>query len=149
MISLEVARLLQSASEVTVIGIVMIDSVCPWSRAFDKTAETKPSFRETTSDNMKDLVLSSFRHARIMISTWDQPQAFDSPPAVMIRAADRRSVPTAAPSAESGKETDSEVDPDDGRLGWSTFTSLRFLDVTGVPGDHFSMFHDDKVRVPS
>lgn len=71
-----------------------------------------------------------------MMSSWDRPPAFKSPPAVLIRAAE--SIPL-ADGLQTSKATD-------GWLGWSEYDSLKFLSVVDVPGDHFGMFDDCRVR---
>ncbi|QIW98567.1 hypothetical protein AMS68_004085 [Peltaster fructicola] len=129
MISVEVARLFQETpSPIHVVGIIMIDSFCPWSQGPWLTEPSTPRFRPTTSQRMKELTIKSFTHAREMIASWEMPAAFKAPPVAMIQAEEVR-----------------ELDEEDGKLGWSKFECLNFVSTETVPGNHFSMFNDDRV----
>lgn len=130
MISIEMARLLAEVPDVDVIGILMIDSYCPWTAKAQTTDPTAPSLPSITSEKVKELTTHSFQHALAMISSWEKPTDFKAAPAAIIKAKEHQM-----------------VEEDDGELGWSNFESLRILSVYTVPGNHFTMFSDELVSM--
>lgn len=128
-IAVEIARLLDEApADIKIAGILMVDSFCPWAKGPWTSQPAQPRFRSTTTEKMKELTLTAFKHAREMITSWEKPAEFQAPPVVMIQAEEVR-----------------QLDTEDGKLGWSELPSLRFLSIEVVPGDHFSMFNDERV----
>ena len=139
MIALEVCRILASSEyKISVLGLLMIDSVCPWAKAHPGSGRIRPSFRPTTKQAVKDKVVASFENASRMISEWKQPVAFTLPPAAMIRATETMPIANSSDGLQPSKDHD-------WNLGWSEFTSVKFRRVVDVPGNHFSMFDDDRV----
>ncbi|KAK4892681.1 hypothetical protein LTR49_028564, partial [Elasticomyces elasticus] len=137
MIALEVARLLQDDARLSVVGLLMIDSYCPWSTSHRNRGRVRPSYRVTTSEKTKEKVNRCFDAAREMILSWDRPPAFSPPPTVLIRATE--TMPLA--NSPDGLQT---LTDSDGKLGWSEYESFKILSVIDVPGDHFSMFADSR-----
>jgi thioesterase domain-containing protein len=128
MLSIEVAKLLQSEGSPAVVGLVMIDSVCPWSEfAGNFDDGTWPSYHAATSTTVQAKVDTSFDNVRELCRAWVCPSHFRLPPAVLICAEDR---------ATRGEH---------GTLGWAGFDCLNFISVMLTPGDHFTMFADEHV----
>lgn len=143
MLALEVCRILASSrSTTTTIGLLMIDSRCPWDETRKGSGRIQPSFQSTTSQTMKDKVTASFANAGRMIREWEKPAPFALPPAAMIRATE------ALPSANSLDGFQPSRDCD-GKLGWSAFDSVNFRTIVDVPGNHFSMFDFNRVSYRS
>lgn len=138
MLSLEVARILGEETRIRVIGLVMIDSVCPFSNAYRSRGRVRPSFQATTSEAMKTSVTQCFDSARDMILSWQRPAHFDAPTAVLIRATDDMTLDNAPDGVPAIRD-------DDRKLGWSEYETLRIASVISAPGDHFSIFKEDRV----
>lgn len=115
----------------------MIDSPCPWATADWKSKRPKPQFRETTSEKNKELITKSFDHCRAMISTYQKPTSWQPPPTAMIKAEE-----SSIRNVDAGLE-------EDGVIGWSVYQELRISPVEVVAGDHFSMFEEDRVSIPT
>lgn len=143
MISLEVARLLQASGSVRVVGILLIDSMCPWSEVFRARATVasshRPVYRPTTSEKTKAKIDRCFDAARSMILSWDRPPAFKPPTAVLIRALEEM-VPIDRPG---DAETPADIDHS---LGWLDYEYLQIELVIKTSGNHFTMFADNRVR---
>ncbi|KAF2158325.1 hypothetical protein M409DRAFT_38329 [Zasmidium cellare ATCC 36951] len=140
MLSIEVARLLRQSGRIGVQGLLMIDSICPWSSNYKSRGRVRPTYRKNTSDAVKAKVNRSFDNARDLLHEWARPPTFEAPPAVMIQASD-------ALTRQNLPDGEQDLEDQDGQLGWSEYPCLHFVSVVTVPGDHFSMFADDKVRL--
>jgi len=144
MISLETARLLQENASIQVIGLLLIDSMCPWSESYRNRGGARPSYRPTyrptTSERTKATIDRCFDAARDMILSWDRPPTFNPPRAVLIRASEAMG-PVDVPD---GSQTSTDADS---MLGWSDYEPLEVLSVIKAPGNHFSMFADNRVRL--
>nr|POF17639.1 non-reducing polyketide synthase dhc5 [Quercus suber] len=138
MISFEISRLLQGDAHLRIQGIVMIDSVCPWSPFYASRGRVRPSFRPTTTEFMKARVNTSFDHARAMIREWPQPEKFPVPPTVLIRATEPMPI-------ENSPDGVQFVRDNDGALGWEEMGLLTAKKVISAPGNHFSMWKFEKV----
>lgn len=139
MLALEVCRILASStSHTSALGLLMIDSRCPWAESRKGSGRIQPYFQSTTSQAMKDKVIASFANAGRMIREWEKPACFTLPPAAMIRATE------AMPSANCYDGFQPPRDYD-GKLGWSAFDSVKFRTIVDVPGNHFSMFDVNRV----
>nr|POF11460.1 orsellinic acid synthase [Quercus suber] len=137
-ISFEIARLLQDDAHLRIQGIVMIDSVCPWSPFYAARGRVRPTFRPTTSEIMKAKVISSFDHALDMIREWPQPEKFPAPPTVLIRATEPMPIENSPDGVQFVRDSD-------GALGWEEMGFLKMKKIVPCPGNHFSMWKFDKV----
>jgi hypothetical protein len=138
LISFEVAHVLASNPDIHVLGLLIIDSFCPWAKARTSYGRVQPIFLSTTTQAMRDKVITSFDNARHMILEWDQPPNFTPPPAAMIRAMDEIRLVHFSDELQPSRNRD-------GNLGWSEIDSVEFRTIVDVPGDHFSMFDITRV----
>jgi hypothetical protein len=134
-LSIEIASQLHLDKELTVAGILMLDTACPWYKEQEGIPQVIPQFLATTSKATRRKVERSFENCEHLMNCWTQPSGFESPPVVLIRAID--SVP------RPGTITDSRAPA---TLGWSCFRPINLASIVDVPGDHFGMFSDENVR---
>lgn len=144
MLSLEVARLLQGNASIQVTGLLLIDTMCPWSEYYrahvDAVLANRPKFRSTTAEHIKTKINQNFDAARDMILSWDQPPTTFSPPqAVLIRASESIGAVEVFDKSQPPTHADTT-------LGWSEYAALEIVSVIEAPGNHFSMFADGRVR---
>ncbi|KAH7141387.1 Alpha/Beta hydrolase protein [Dactylonectria estremocensis] len=143
LLSLEVARQLAEDCSVRIIGILMMDSICPIA---PPTGTRVASSRESEEGKSKNQILSdrAMAEARRMIRSWDLP-VWDGhltgqrPRISMLRAKER--VPT------KGDEGVKLVDVYrmDKHLGWDGYEENLFVEVVPVEGHHFNMFSFDRI----
>ncbi|KAL2263285.1 hypothetical protein VTK26DRAFT_7475 [Humicola hyalothermophila] len=163
LVSLEVARQLanddnsgdqdQQPPRLTVLGIVMIDSVCPLGR----TAPILPVVRhalvwgEHTRQDTKDRIMRCFAEASDLIGRWTLPEwpapadpgpgpgpeksRPSPPPVVLLRATDPVPVP-----ADYRVDAAADANRRDRRLGWGRYREDLIVKVIDVPGHHFTVF---------
>ncbi|KAL2132243.1 hypothetical protein VTI74DRAFT_4066 [Chaetomium olivicolor] len=163
LISLEVARQLaeEKGSGLNLLGIVMIDSVCPvvLTEPALPVVQHAVQWGEHTKHETKERVTRCFEHATKMVRDWTLPTWGDEeaqdkegkngfhgsvrspkgrpPPVVLLRAMDR--VPVS-------KEGVSRVDihREDQLLGWGNYRKDLITKVMDIPGHHFNIFHTDE-----
>lgn len=146
LVSLEVARQLADEKDrrLNVLGIVMVDSVCPLSL----TAPILPVVQhgiiwgEHTRQETKDSIMRCFSEASDIIRKWTLPVWGEGknknagtrpPPVVLLRATDSVPVPD---------KIDSTVDSNrrDHLLGWGNYYKDMIVKVIDIPGHHFNIF---------
>ncbi|KAK3370084.1 Alpha/Beta hydrolase protein [Podospora didyma] len=163
LLSLEISRALLdesdgAAASFDLLGIVMIDSVCPLALPKDKeggrilvqhVVEWSPYTRQET----RDAVMRSFAEARVMVGSWKMPTWRDSnlntahdttsaavspilprpPPVILLRAKE------AVPVVEEGVSR-VDVHRHDRLLGWDLYHPNLITQVIDISGHHFNLF---------
>lgn len=161
LLSLEMARVLAGDPDYTVIGIAMMDSICPAASA-SKTGAAKAAvvpYKQQFGPNTKQETIEGvercFVEARQSIAAWTMPRwdgsdvegdegsrgAADSaaptsikcPPTILLRA--REAVPT-GPGEVSFVDTTRQSRT----LGWEEYQKDFLEEIVDVPGHHFSIF---------
>lgn len=170
-LSLEMARILAEDGLYQVIGIVMVDSICPLGA---KTKSDLLSKRLTafegqwgpnTKQETKDRVTWCFSEARRAVSVYEPPSWDDDrpktsqpngthgsedvkgrkvvcPPAILLRA-------TEAVQAKPGDVSFVDVLRDNRSLGWDTYRPGIFEEIVDIPGHHFNIFDFDHIDIVS
>lgn len=157
MVALEMAKVLQDDRGLNVVGLLMIDSVCPlaWTQAAAKDDNDNDNdrgavkvvapqhvFSETTKQETRDKVMRSFAESSAMVMKWEMPTWAERdpppPPAILLKAAD--SVPVAG-----GGVTRVDVERGDPTLGWNRYRENLFLRVVDIPGHHFNVFSEQNI----
>ena len=135
--SLEVARQLADDSSLRIIGILMVDSVCPiWPSTPVKIAP--PDTSEDGKTKNQILSQRAMAEAGRMIHTW-QPPTWDEcvssrrPRTVMVRAKGY------TPTEFEGVRT-VDVYRRDRNLGWDQHDENMFEEVIDVEGHHYDLF---------
>lgn len=159
-LSLEMARILADDPYYHVLGIVMVDSICPGSvKAEDwkRGVSYKGQFSERTSQETKDRVLWCFSEAvksiaEYQLPSWDdedrgsngdgasnggstrtRARPLKCPPAILLRATE--TVPV-----EPGEPNRVDLVRNDRSLGWNAYRDGFFREIVDVPGHHFNIF---------
>ncbi|CAM1502729.1 Fc.00g075050.m01.CDS01 [Cosmosporella sp. VM-42] len=136
LLSLEVARQLAEDLSVRIIGILMVDSVCPiWPPTPVRIA--LPDNSEEGKSKNQILSQRAMAEAGRMIGSWKLP-IWDNlpnprPRTVMVRA--KEYTPT---SGEGVRTVD--VYREDRNLGWDQYDKDMFEDVIDVEGHHYDLF---------
>lgn len=140
---LEVARILAEDNYYTVLGIVMIDSVCPMafnkvkSDALVKIVPHVMEWNATTREETKKSILKCFADAMEMVLKWTLPSWGDSvrpPPVILLKAKEP------VPVVEAGGVSRVDVVRDDPKLGWDEYREDLISQVVEIPGHHYSIF---------
>lgn len=162
-LSLAISRLLADEPLYNVLGIVMIDSICPssvrskdWSRGLIY----KGQFSERTSQETIERVTWCFSDAVRVIGEYQMPSWGDSegdnnnndglqshtltteaicPPTILLRAMDF--VPV-----ETHELSRVDLVRHDRSLGWNDYRKGFFQEIMDVPGHHFSIFAFDNIE---
>ncbi|KAI1880174.1 hypothetical protein JX265_001795 [Neoarthrinium moseri] len=151
-LSLEMAHQIATDTEMrprfTVLGIIMIDSICP-RRTADLPAAAKippPQQIVKTDEEMKAMKLKekvalNMAHARIMVPHWDKPQWTNSkaPPTVLLRAKE---------TVDHADQKFVDVTRHDRMLGWGPYSEENgnfIRTVVDIEGHHFSVFADENI----
>lgn len=158
-LSLEMARILADDPSYRVIGVVMVDSICPIvfktkpELVEKRTITFKGQFEPTTAQETRDRVTRCFSEARRSLAMYQLPSwgedrsngepdlqsVSDSspkvrcPPTILLRAGE--TVP-----AEQGEVNLVDVARDDRALGWNDYLDNFFEDIVDIPGHHFNVF---------
>lgn len=163
-LSLAISRLLADDPLYHVLGIVMIDSICPssvrskdWSRGIVYNGQ----FSERTSQETIERVTWCFSDAVRVIGEYQMPSWSDRegdnnnnndglqshnlttkaicPPTILLRATDFVPVGTDEPSRV-------DLVRHDRSLGWNNYRKGFFQEIVDVPGHHFSIFAFDNIE---
>lgn len=141
MLSLEVAKCLSTIPKVKVIGILMIDSICP----VKSTGSIKIAPYDTSEEGKnKNQILSqkAMVEARRMIQSWDIPVWKDTsqrPRIILLRAKER--VPV-----ENGDGISlTDVYREERNLGWDRYDKELFEEIIDIEGHHFNVFAFDRI----
>lgn len=142
--SLEVARILADDDDFKVMGIVMLDSVCPiaYNRHSDALLKIVPhvvEWGENTRDVTKKSVLKCFADATAMVRTWELPTwgpELQPPPVILFKAKEP------VPVLEDGVSR-VDVVRNDPRLGWGLYRDDLIARVIDIPGNHYNIFHTE------
>ncbi|KAI0123786.1 Alpha/Beta hydrolase protein [Xylariales sp. AK1849] len=151
-LSLEMAH--QMATDTTiapkyrVLGIVLIDSICP-KRVSDipgmanvlPTQRVMKSEEELKAMKLKEKVNLNMIHARMMIQRWDLPRWNKArpPPAILLRAKEFVN-PTSTSFVDHSRQ--------DRLLGWETYSREHgdfIREIVDVEGHHFSLFEEGNI----
>ncbi|KAK0652872.1 Alpha/Beta hydrolase protein [Cercophora newfieldiana] len=150
LISIEIARLIADDPALSLVGLLMIDSVFPSQRHLNEdlpVAQHAIEWNERTRPETRDCILRCFKDARDMVDKWTLPTWGDEnpdkpesnrvlapPPTILLRA----ELPV--PVIEEGV---SRVDArrNDPLLGWSEYRKDLITDVIELPRcHHFNIF---------
>lgn len=155
-LSLEMARLLAQDGRYQVVGIVMIDSICPLGA---KTLSALLGNRITafqgqwgphTKQETKDRVTWCFAEARRALAayelpTWNDEQSkakIPCPPTILLRAKE-------AVQVQPGDVSFVDVLRNNRSLGWDAYRNGMFEEIVDIPGHHFNIFDFDHIDVVS
>lgn len=143
LLSLEVARLLADDCVVRVVGILMVDSVCPGRPDDYRGPVAPPDTSEESKTKNQILAQRCMAEARRMVGEWDVPTwqgryASKRPRMVLLRATDY--IPTRPPGT-SGLD----INREDPILGWGCHDDAMFDHVVDVQGHHFDLFDMDRI----
>jgi thioesterase domain-containing protein len=155
LISLEIARQMaddRDRSDLNLLGIVMIDSVCPVMMDVSRMQLVQHAMQwsEHTRQETRERVMRCFSEAVRMLGEWTLPVwdgqqgkgfrasvARRPPPVVLLRAMEKVPVP--------GGEGVTRVDihRTDRQLGWGNYRKDLITKVIDIPGHHFNIFHTE------
>ncbi|POS72138.1 Amt4 [Diaporthe helianthi] len=161
LLSLEMARMLAGDPDFTVIGIVMMDSICPAATRTTRTAGPavvpyKQRFGPNTKQETIEGVERCFAEAGRSIEAWTMPRWDGSdvdaaeggegqlrahgpltsskcPPTILLRA--REAVPTGP-----GQVSFVDTTRNSRSLGWDEYQKDFLEEVIDISGHHFSIF---------
>ncbi|XP_044722199.1 insecticidal toxin complex protein [Hirsutella rhossiliensis] len=138
LLSLEVAHLLAHDCAVRVVGILMVDSVCPGRPSNFHGAFVPPDISDEGKTKNQILSQRCMAEARRMVGEWDVPTwqgryASKRPRMVLVRATDY--IPTQDSSISS-----LDINRKDAILGWGRHDEAMFEHVVDVEGHHFDIF---------
>ncbi|KAH6850406.1 Alpha/Beta hydrolase protein [Chaetomium sp. MPI-CAGE-AT-0009] len=134
------------ARRVRVVGIVMVDSVCPLAPAAgSRPAVVVPhavQWHEHTRPETREKVTRCFAEALRMVGEWTLPVWEDKagdgprpPPVVMLGARER------VPVADGVSRVD--LHREDRLLGWGGYRKDLINEVIDIPGHHYNIFDTD------
>ncbi|KAK4044902.1 Alpha/Beta hydrolase protein [Parachaetomium inaequale] len=170
LIALEIAGQLEAEAaaekeekkSVNLIGIVMVDSVCPVvvpGQPAVPVVQHAVQWSKHTKQETKDKVTRCFTEARRMAGEWELPRVWGSPeedgegkdgvaasstaakrppPVVLLRATE----PVPVPEGSDGVSR-VDVHRSDRLLGWGNYRKDLITKVIDIPGHHFSIFHTE------
>ncbi len=148
LLALETAHVLSQAHpEVRVVGLILIDSVCPvppeggWGGAEARLVERRIEWPRQTQPATKACVERCFREAHRMVREWALPP-LPPPPAVLLRSQE------AVPVPDDGLLY-VDLYRGDQRLGWDAHCEDMFCEIVDIPGNHYNVFafgHLEAVR---
>lgn len=150
LVSLEIARLIADEPGLTLVGLIMVDSIFPSRRHVEHDipiVQHAIEWNERTKQETRDSIINCFRDAGNIVSKWTlptwgektdgQPNAKSPPtppPVVLLRA----ELPV--PVKEHGI-CRVDVLRDDRLLGWGEYRKDLIVDVVDLPGcHHFDIF---------
>ncbi|KAI6361163.1 hypothetical protein MCOR25_006534 [Pyricularia grisea] len=145
LVALEMAKVLRGDRALRVVGLVMIDSVCPLTWVQPSGGRNMPTiqavasqhvFTPTTKQETKDKVTRCFADASEMVSKWEMPAWEDHsppPPAILLRAVDP--VPM-----EGDGVARVDLARSDKSLQWDRYRKDWLVRVVDIPGHHFNVF---------
>lgn len=166
-LSLEMSRLLAGDPTYSVLGIVMVDSVCPaLFRRHGETEKRVVAFQGEFGPNAKqetiERVSKCFADARRAVASYELPGWEDDkedggkgrrgvtngssgprcPSSILLRAMER--VPV-------GADEVSFVDTarEERALGWDDYREDLFVDIVDIPGNHFNVFAFEHIDIIS
>lgn len=173
LLALEVARQLadekrergeREGQGLNLLGIVMVDSVCPILRVAlpMPLVQHVMKFSEHTKEETRERVLRCFAEAVRMVGQWTVPEWGERreqkgsgarssvnlgrsslppppppPPVILLRATDPVPVP-------DGGVTRVDVHRNDPLLGWGGYREGFITKAVDIPGHHFSIFHTEE-----
>ncbi|KAK4181497.1 Alpha/Beta hydrolase protein [Triangularia setosa] len=156
LLSLEVAWQLAQEEEnntgINLLGIVMVDSVCPLSwkngdaqRGILSVVRTGAAWGPNTKEETKRKVTKCFSESGRMVGEWEMPKwetengrEIKPPPVILLRAKDMVPVP----GGEEGVVSRVDVCRGDRHLGWDAYRKGLITKVVDIPGHHFNIFSD-------
>lgn len=149
LLSLEMARVLVGDPDFTVVGIAMVDSICPASADTTRSGAVavaekaavvpyKHQFGPNTKQETIEGVERCFTEARKSIEAWTMPRWDEGsgakcPPTILLRA--REAVPT-----ESGGVSFVDTRRNSRSLGWEDYEKDFLEEIVDISGHHFSIF---------
>ncbi|TLS26063.1 hypothetical protein PpBr36_07825 [Pyricularia pennisetigena] len=151
LLALEMARVLRGDRAFRVVGLVMIDSVCPltWLQPSGgrdmlpiQAVASQHLFTPTTKQETKDKVSRCFAEASNMVLKWEMPaweEHSPPPPAVLLRAVEP------VPMKDGGLARVDLARPDK-NLEWDRYRKNLFVRVFDIPGHHFNVFSEKNVE---
>lgn len=145
LISLAIAELAKG-TDLKVVGIVMVDSVCPVvmdPEKMRKVVKHAVTWGESTNEDTKEKVLRCFSEALRMVSEWELPEWDDRwgakpPPVVLLRA--KEWVPMPEEDERDGAVSRVDIHRGDRLLGWGGYRKDLVRKVVDIPGHHFNVF---------
>jgi len=146
LISLAIAELARG-TDLKVVGIVMVDSVCPIGadpEKMRKAVRHGVAWGESTREDTKEKVLRCFSEAFRMVNEWELPEWGDDrwgakpPPVVLLRAKEWVPVPEEAEGGGAVSRVD--LHRNDRLLGWGGYRKDLVRKVVDIPGHHFNIF---------
>ncbi|KAK4159116.1 Alpha/Beta hydrolase protein, partial [Cladorrhinum sp. PSN259] len=148
LISLQIAKLIADEGEryFDVVGIVMIDSICPIvmeedSRRFKRVVQHAVQWGTNTREDTKLKVMRCFDEAVKMVGSWDMPEWAEGervPPAILLKA--KESVPLPESEKKEGAVSRVDIHRRDELLGWDLYRKGFVSKVVEIPGHHFNIF---------
>ncbi|KAH8655509.1 Alpha/Beta hydrolase protein [Xylariales sp. PMI_506] len=140
-IALEMAHILAGNDEFHVLGVIMMDSLYPSTKAF-RTIQDNPAIEwgDATTEESKRSTLTSIANSTKFAHQWAQASSKDAnelktlPPNILLRTSD--SISTLG-NEEPTQETLV--------LGWGDYRDNFFSHVLEVPGTHYSLFAEENV----
>ncbi|EPE08631.1 thioesterase domain containing protein [Ophiostoma piceae UAMH 11346] len=144
-LAIETATVLaQSYPRIEVLGLVLIDSVCPvpprdgWAGAEARLVKRHIEWPATTAPATKVSVEWCFGEAFRTVREWQLPIA-SLPPAVLIRCQEPVPVP------DDGLLY-VDLNRRDRHLGWDNYRPRMFCQVLDVSGNHYNVFAFDRLE---
>jgi thioesterase domain-containing protein len=176
LVSLEMARQLADERDcpLNLLGIVMVDSVCPRAIAapapFMNVVQHSMKWSEHTRQETKDRVMRCFSEAHRMVREWTLPVwaeeesnahrqveekeeeqqqqqrngGFRSPPRPPPIVLLRATDPVPLPEGVQEGVNAVDVNRRDPVLGWGKYRQDLITKVMDIPGHHFSIFHTEE-----
>ncbi|TLD19339.1 hypothetical protein PspLS_10024 [Pyricularia sp. CBS 133598] len=143
LLALEMSKVLRGDRALRVVGLVMIDSICPLSWV-QPSGDTLPIqavaaqhlFTATTKQETRDKVSRCFAEAVDMVLKWEMPEWEEHsppPPAILLKAVDP--VPV-----EGGGIARVDLARPDPNLAWDQYRKDWLVRVVDIPGHHFNVF---------
>jgi thioesterase domain-containing protein len=139
LISVEIAKMLTGDQNVRVIGVLMIDSICPVHLvSIEGDLDTSLDHLEVGKSNENFArSIRAMKEALRVIRRWDPPvwdQVEERPRFSLLRAIDSLVIP-------GGKRVHViDYDRHDRTLGWDRYDPDLFTETLDVEGSHFDMF---------
>ena len=151
LLALEMASVLAGDEDFTVIGLVIVDSICPEAFRAPSLLQVVPfklEWNKNTKEETRVSVERCFSEATKMVIDYSLPKWGDDrerasddekvtisrpPPAILLRAAE------AVPS-KPGEVCRVDVSRADRHLGWDIYRKNLFNQVVDVSGHHYNIF---------